>query len=68
MESMLLMIVCIGSGIFCILGAALEWDFFYNNYKAKRMVNMFGKQGAKIFYIILGAVVIGMGIITPFMM
>lgn len=43
-------------GIYSILGAYFEWNFFYNNRKAERVINLFGRSGAKIFYIVVGLV------------
>ena len=52
------------SGLFSILGAVKNWDFFMNNRKAYICVKLFGRNGARIFYGILGFVIaiIGLGI------
>mgnify|MGYP003482999740 FL=1 len=52
------------AGIFSILGAVKNWDFFMNNRKAYIWVKLFGRNGARIFYGILGFVIaiIGLGI------
>ena len=52
------------AGLFSILGAVKNWDFFMNNRKAYIWVKLFGRNGARIFYGILGFVVaiIGLGI------
>ena len=52
------------SGLFSILGAVINWDFFMNNRKAYIWVKLFGRNGARIFYGILGFVIaiIGLGI------
>ena len=51
-------------GLFSILGAIKNWDFFMNNRKAYIWVKLFGRNGARIFYGILGFVIaiIGLGI------
>ena len=51
-------------GLFSILGAVKNWDFFMNNRKAYIWVKLFGRNGARIFYGILGFVIaiIGLGI------
>ncbi len=41
-------------GIFCISASAQNWDWFFNNYRAKPIVKLFGRDGARIFYAILG--------------
>lgn len=52
------------AGLFAILGAIKNWDFFMNNRKAYIWVKLFGRNGARIFYGILGFVIaiIGLGI------
>ncbi len=51
-------------GLFSILGAIKNWNFFMNNRKAYIWVKLFGRNGARIFYGILGFVIaiIGLGI------
>ncbi len=52
------------AGLVSILGAVKNWDFFMNNRKAYIWVKLFGRNGARIFYGILGFVIaiIGLGI------
>ena len=52
------------AGLISILGAVKNWDFFMNNRKAYIWVKLFGRNGARIFYGILGFVIaiIGLGI------
>lgn len=57
-------IIIIACGIFSICGAVCDWDWFMNNYKAKPLVTIFGRNGARIFYGILGAVIIVLGIVS----
>ncbi len=42
------------AGLFSVLGAFFEWSFFFNSRKAQRVVRLFGKSGARIFYIVIG--------------
>ncbi|NCB39357.1 MAG: hypothetical protein EOM80_11375 [Erysipelotrichia bacterium] len=53
-------VVC---GIFTVVCATQDFDFFMNNRKAKFFVNIFGRNGARVFYGILGAVMIILGIV-----
>lgn len=55
-------IVTILGGIFCICGSVLNWNFFFNNYRARHIVNGFGRNGARIFYIALGIFLVIAGI------
>lgn len=52
------------AGLFSILCAIKDWDFFMNNRKALIWVKFFGRNGARVFYVILGLVIalIGLGI------
>ena len=45
-------------GLFPILAAVFDWDFFFNNYKARPVVKVLGRSGARIFYAVLGTVII----------
>lgn len=51
------------SGIFSILGAILDWDWFFASRRAAPFVRIFGRNGARIFYIVLGLFIIIVGII-----
>lgn len=44
------------AGVFAMAGALNEWEFFFKHRKAQWMVNHLGKNGAKIFYFVLGLV------------
>ena len=59
-------IVCcvffIAVGIFSLAGAVFDWDFFFNARKSRRIVNIIGRKGARIFYGILGVFIIAMGV------
>ena len=50
------------SVIVIILGAIFDWDFFFSHWKARRAVNFFGRNGARILYIVLGVIMIFCGI------
>lgn len=62
--------VLIVAGLFSIGGAALNIDLFMESRKAQLFVNLFGHNGARVFYILFGVafVVVGalmlMGIIV----
>ncbi len=47
-----LLILAIGA--FSCLGAILNWDFYFNARKARFFVSMLGRNGARLFYLILG--------------
>ena len=47
-------LILIAGGVFAVLGAALDWDFFMESRKARLFVGMFGRNGARAFYGVLG--------------
>lgn len=50
----------LGGGLFSIVSAALNWDYFMNNSKAWWAVKLFRRNGARIFYILFGG---GLGVV-----
>lgn len=47
-------ILAIVGGLFCVLACLFDWDFFFENRKARLFVSLFGRQGARVFYTIFG--------------
>ena len=41
-------------GVFTALAAALDWEWFMGDPKARFFVRSFGRGGARIFYTLLG--------------
>ena len=62
----LYMLLCLLGGGFCVFCAAKDYDFFMNSNKAWLFVKIFGRNGARIFYIILGLVIICFGVWAGF--
>ena len=52
------------AGIFTIFFAFMDYDWFMNHGKAKPFVAFFGRSGARLFYIILGIVIIILGLMN----
>ena len=55
-------IIAIG-GIFSIVCAVCDFDFFMNDHRARFFVDIFGRQGARIFYMLLGVFLLFLGTI-----
>ena len=51
-------------GLFSICGAFFNWDFFFESRKARPFVALLGRNGARIFYGVLGAFIIFCGIMA----
>jgi len=58
------LIILIAAGIFSMTGGICDWDFFMNSRKARGIIKIFGRNGARIFYVCLGAAIIILSIIA----
>lgn len=56
----------IAAGIFSICGAVFDWEFFMNNRKAWLFVTIFGRNGARVIYVLLGLGIVVMGVLFTF--
>jgi small neutral amino acid transporter SnatA (MarC family) len=53
-KELLVTFLSVGAGVFSVLASILNWDFFFESRKAQTFIKLFGRNGARIFYIILG--------------
>lgn len=51
-------------GLFSLMGAVLNWDWYFNNRRARGVVAIFGRNGARIFYGILGVFIMAIGAVA----
>ncbi|MGE3803476.1 MAG: immunity 17 family protein [Gemmataceae bacterium] len=61
-ESVLGVLFC-AIGLFSIVSALGDWDWFMNHWRARLFVQLFGRNGARVFYVILGVAIFGLGIL-----
>ncbi len=61
-----LIIIFVLAGVFSLLSSVKNFDWFFNNSKAKPFVKIFGRNGARIFYSILGIFIIILGLVLGF--
>jgi hypothetical protein len=54
--------VLVAVGLFSILGGVMNWEWFMNHRKARFVVWVFGRTGARAFYVILGLGIAGFGV------
>ena len=47
-------------GLFCILCSVGNYDWFFENRRAKPFVRMFGRKGARILYFAFGIFLVGL--------
>ena len=50
--------VTLCAGILVIAASAFDWDWFFNNRKAIFFTDLFGRDGARIFYCFLGLIIL----------
>jgi small neutral amino acid transporter SnatA (MarC family) len=55
-------IIILLAGLFSIVCAAFDFDWFMNNRRASLFVKLFKRNGARVFYIVLGIVLCIMGV------
>ena len=53
----------VGMGLFSVVAALVDWDLFMSNRKAQLVVGLFGRQGARIFYGLLGSALAVLGVL-----
>ncbi len=69
MSNVLITLIVIAVGGFSLAGSLQNWDWFFNNRRARIMVSILGRNGARIFYgilgsaLILGGLVLGVGLL-----
>jgi small neutral amino acid transporter SnatA (MarC family) len=51
-------------GLFTIIASATDWNYFFNHIKAQFFVRIFGRTGARIFYLILGIALLSFGVLS----
>lgn len=59
-------IIFILVGAFSLISCIKNFEWFFNNSKAKPFVKIFGRNGARIFYSILGIFIIVLGLVSGF--
>ncbi len=59
-------ILFIFAGFFSMAGAYFNWDWFMENRRAWIFIKLFGRNGTRIFYGLLGAGLVILGLTTLF--
>lgn len=57
-----ILFIFIALGIFSIVAAVFNIDWYFQTSGAATFVNKLGRTGARIFYILLGVALVGCGI------
>lgn len=53
----------LGAGLFALVTAVCDWDWFMNHPKARFMARLLGRNGTRIFYGLLGGGMIAVGVL-----
>ena len=53
-------------GVFAVIGAVSNWAWFFESRKGRSFVKLFGRGGARVFYVLLGVFLIGLGLLGAF--
>lgn len=58
-----ILVLFIVLGVFSITASALNLDWYFQTDGAKMFVKRFGRNGARIFYVLLGIALIACGVV-----
>ena len=59
-------ILILACGLFTLAGGIKNWDWFMSHPKARFMVGLLGRGGARVFYTILGLAITVSGVFLFF--
>ena len=51
-------------GLFTMSGGLFNWNWFMLSRRARLIVRIFGRGGGRIFYVVLGAAILVVGLVT----
>jgi hypothetical protein len=54
--------VAVAIGVFALGSAIFNWDWSYRLWKARWVESRFGRRGARVFYVMLGVLMITLGV------
>ena len=59
-------LILIAVGLFSFAGGLFNWNWFMNTNRARALVRSIRPEGARVFYIVLGLIVIVFGVFLAF--
>jgi small neutral amino acid transporter SnatA (MarC family) len=57
-RNIIVIIISITGGTFAILASIFNWNFFFENRKVELFIRLLGRTGSRIFYTLLGLVLL----------
>jgi len=61
---LLISLFFIVAGVFTTSGGILNWNWFMLSRRARLIVRIFGRGGARVFYVVLGVAILGLGLVA----
>lgn len=58
MDNVIVGVFLLASGAFLVLAGAFNWGLMMRSRRGRTAVNLFGAQGARIFYAVIGLICI----------
>ncbi|HNO78425.1 MAG TPA: immunity 17 family protein [Phycisphaerae bacterium] len=55
--------IFVALGAFTICGAMMNWDWYMNHRRAWLFVKLFGRNGARVVYFVIGSVFVTLGVL-----
>ena len=52
-------------GVFVIAAAIGNWEWFFSNWRAQLFVSLFGREGARVAYAMMGVAFLLLGFVAP---
>lgn len=62
----ILAVLMVAFGVFAMVAAIQDWEFFLGARGAGLFVQLFGRRGARVVYLILGSVLVLAGLAMTF--
>ncbi|MBN2137444.1 MAG: immunity 17 family protein [Sedimentisphaerales bacterium] len=59
-------LILVLAGLFAVVAAAFDWEWFLNSRKARPLVSLLSRTGARIFYCVIGLGVAVLGLLIAF--
>ena len=59
-------IILILIGLFVLAGSIFNWEWFMTSPRAGFMMRLMGRTGARIFYAVIGLLMVGLGVAGAF--
>lgn len=66
LERYIVIVLLVGGGAFAVICSCKDYDWFMAHPRAQFFVNLIGRRGTHIFYIVLGSALLAAGLFLAF--